>query len=288
MRGIDIVIKHLYSDLDELKSIILCRPVNYRFVELLNENQRFWDRVGYPPIREKALKQHQELLRVLEENNVKIYLVDPVKNSPYQVFTRDLGFSADGETIFLANFKYEIRSRERESFIHTVDTLDKKIISLPEEAVLEGGNVMIYDEKTLFLGISERTNSTALNFLKEHIPINIIPVQLPNNIIHLDVVLNFPNRNLAVVYKNAVQKNFYKYITKELGINTIDIDFLDMFTLATNFLQIKENLIITAEENKYINKTLIKEGVDIIEIPYSEMIKAGGSVRCSTFPLERR
>ena len=282
------MIKNLYSDLDELKSIILCKPVNYRFVELLNENQRFWDRVGYPPIKEKALKQHQELLRVLEENNVKIYLVDPIKNSPYQVFTRDLGFSADGETIFLANFKYEIRRRERGSFLHTVNTLNKKIVSLPDEAVLEGGNVMIYDEKTLFLGISERTNSAALNFLKDYIPINIIPVQLPSNIIHLDVVLNFPNRNLAVVYKKAIPKDFYNFITKEFGVSTIDVDFLDMFTLATNFLQIKENLIIAAEENKYINKILAKEGVDIIEISYGEMIKAGGSVRCSTFPLERR
>ncbi len=275
------------SDLDTLKSVILCKPVYFRFIKLINESMRFWSRMGYPPDKSEAIKEHETLASILKENSVEVYYVDPIEDCPYQVFTRDLGFTPDGFNIFMANPRYEIRRIELDAFTKLIVKLGKSMNYLPESALFEGGNVVIYDSENMFLGLSNRTNTQALIYLRSKLPINIIPVKLPSDIIHLDVVFNFPSREYVVLYRNAIPDDVVNYLLKNLHVNMIEVSYLDTFTLAPNFLPIRNGRIIAASENKEINKRLAREGIDVIEIPYREMIKAGGSIRCSTFPLER-
>lgn len=279
-------VSHIKDPFKKLKKVVLCKPINLRIEEPINEAMYFWTKMKYPPLVKDAIKQHENLTNILYENKVEPIFLKPLKSAPYQVFTRDLGFSPDGKNIILAQPKYKIRKEEVNELINKVKD-NKNIISLPKGCIFEGGNILVYSPDLIFLGISERTNIKTLNELKELLPSRIVPVQLPPEVIHLDVVMNFANPSLAVVYENAIPQKIIEMLKKKLGVNIVPVNYLQMFTLATNFLVIKENVIIAAQENHDVNKILISEGVDVIETAYREIIKLGGSIRCSTLPLER-
>ena len=54
-----------------------------------------------------------------------------------------------------------------------------------------------------------------------------------------------------------------------------------------NVLPIDSETIIAIAENTSVNVQLARLGFNVITLPYSEIIKTGGSVRCDTLPVER-
>ena len=54
-----------------------------------------------------------------------------------------------------------------------------------------------------------------------------------------------------------------------------------------NVLPIDSDTIVSIAENASVNVQLARLGFDVITLPYSEIIKTGGSVRCDTLPIER-
>ncbi len=52
-------------------------------------------------------------------------------------------------------------------------------------------------------------------------------------------------------------------------------------------LPIDPQTIITIQENAAVNEKLRQLGFEVVTVPYSEVIKTGGSVRCDTLPVYR-
>lgn len=44
---------------------------------------------------------------------------------------------------------------------------------------------------------------------------------------------------------------------------------------------------MSLKQNTFINEALRSEGMEVIEVDMTELLKAGGGVHCMTFPLER-
>jgi len=45
--------------------------------------------------------------------------------------------------------------------------------------------------------------------------------------------------------------------------------------------------VISIAENESVNNRLDELGYEVINLPFSEVIKSGGSVRCDTLPIQR-
>jgi len=57
--------------------------------------------------------------------------------------------------------------------------------------------------------------------------------------------------------------------------------------MATNVLAIEDGKVISASCNKECNKNMRIEGLEVIEIEMSELLKGGGGPRCMTLPVKR-
>ena len=58
--------------------------------------------------------------------------------------------------------------------------------------------------------------------------------------------------------------------------------------LGTNVLSIDPYTVVSQPTSTRINAEMRERGIEVIEVPYSEPPKTGGSFRCCTLPLHRR
>lgn len=105
-----------YCQSDELKSCILCYPVNFKIIDKSNE---YYNKINY----DLLYSQYNNFINALSKNNIKLYFIDINKNATQQVFTQDIGFVID-DLLFVSKMKEKERKIETESFMKFV----KKII----------------------------------------------------------------------------------------------------------------------------------------------------------------
>lgn len=248
--------------------------------KVINETQKRY--VNENINTEIACKQHQHLLQVLHQYNIRTYLLPTVSHLPEQVFTRDIGFAISNK-LFLAKMKYNIRKEERDLFGQWL--LQKRIHAVKMKHVIEGGDVIV-DGNKVFVGQSSRTSSEAVDELKQHLPnYHIYSLKFNPAYLHLDCVFQPISTDEALIYSPAFQsdeRNFLKSI-----YDTIDVTEKEQFTLGTNILSIGNKTIISLSINKEVNRQLEKRGYKIIPLDITEIIKSGGSFRCITLPILR-
>ena len=101
-----------YCQSDELKSCILCYPVNFKIIDKSNE---YYNKINY----DLLYSQYNNFINELSKNNIKLYFIDINKNATQQVFTQDIGFVID-DLLFVSKMKEKERKIETESFMKFV------------------------------------------------------------------------------------------------------------------------------------------------------------------------
>lgn len=255
----------------------------------------------------KEIDMHCEMegfATILMKHNVKVFRPDVLENYN-QIFSRDIGFVIEDKFI-ISNILPE-RSREIEALSFILDAIDnKKIINLPENCHLEGGDVIVHNEY-LFVGTysgrdysqiqTARTNINAIEYLKSLFPEKqIISFHLiksntdpEKNALHLDCCLQTVGKNKVVVCPEAFSnKNEYSWIIEHFGDNNIlEISLKEMSNMQCNFFSISEDIVVSEKGFSKVNQWLRSFDITVEEIDYKEISKQGGLLRCSTLPLER-
>lgn len=86
-----------------------------------------------------------------------------------------------------------------------------------EGVVLDGGDVIVADEKTLFVGVGQRSDVQAARLLAQKLGMDVIAVAMPprdqpngmsRQLLHLDSIFNFADRNIVVAVPYFLEKDF--------------------------------------------------------------------------------
>ena len=269
------------SEYDVLKRVILCQPQYMTIREVINETQEHFKKEGIHI--ERALEQHAEFVRILQENNVDVILLPYHKKYPEQVFTRDVGFTL-GQTIFVAKMATEIRSGEENILKQWLEDEEISYYNLIEERI-EGGDVVI-DQNTIFVGLSNRTDEKAVEQLQRLLNnFKVIPIPFKEKYLHLDCIFNIVSPEVALIYPNALTQKEIDFFAARYDL--IEVSKEEQFQLGTNVLSIGNKRILSLPVNINVNKQLRDRGFQVIEVDITEIIKSGGSFRCCTLPIIR-
>lgn len=259
---------------------------------------------GTYPIEEDMVKEMEAFAAVLKKYDVEVYRPEIIEDYN-QIFSRDISFVIE-DKIIIANILPD-REREIDAIEHVWSQVEKENrIRLPEECHVEGGDVMPWNDY-VFIGtytaedypdfITARTNKAAVEAIQELFPKKIIKsfelrksnTDPKENALHLDCCFQPIGKDKAIIHKNGfLIEEEYQWLVDFFGEeNVFEIDKEEMYNMNSNIFSISEDVIISEKNFTRLNTWLRKNGFTVKEVPYAEIAKQEGLLRCSTMPLVR-
>ena len=219
-------------------------------------------------------------------------------------FTRDIGFVIEDKFI-----KANILP-ERENEFQAIEYIIKQIpaasyVVPPTQVHIEGGDVMPWNDHILvgtYKGSdyqeykTARTNMAGVEFLKELFPnkivkeFDLVKSKDPrDNALHLDCCFQPVGTHQGIIYKGGFrQEADYEYLVELFGReNLFHIEREEMYQMFSNVFSIAPDVVVTERNFTRLNEWLQANGFTVERIPYAEISKQEGLLRCSTLPLLR-
>lgn len=260
---------------------------------------------GIYPTEEDIVHEMNEFEKVLKKHGVEVFRPHLIEDYN-QVFARDVAFVIEDKMIIsnIIQDRYDEQDAYRKIFARVGW---KKIINLPDTAHIEGGDVIVWDD-FIFIGTcfsedyrsfkTARTNEYAIEILKEYFPKKrIIDLELKKNdtdpyrgILHLDCTFNPVGKDKCIIYRDGfVDESDYRLLLDIFGEeNCFHVTEQEMFEMNPNIFSISPEIVVSDGLFTRMNSFLRDEwGMTVEEIPYREISKMGGLLRCSTMPLVR-
>ena len=261
-------------------------------------------KAGTYPVEKDMVKEMEAVAKVFEKYDVKVFRPELIQNYN-QIFARDIAFVID-DIFIKANILPE-RDEELEAIQYVIDQIDpNKVIRPPEEVHVEGGDVMLWNDH-IFVGtykgsdysnyITARTNMEGVAFIRDMFPNKIVKefdlvkskIEPRDNALHLDCCFQPVGKNKGIIYKSGFrEESDYVYLLKLFGKeNLFHITREEMYHMNSNVFSIADDVVISERNFTRLNTWLRKQGFTVEEVPYAEISKQEGLLRCSTMPLIR-
>lgn len=248
-------------------------------------------------------KDIESFYKILIKHNVDVLRPDNIKNCN-QVFARDLGFTISN--IFFQSNIVPNREEELIGVSGIINNLDAGVVKLPDYMHIEGGDVIIHNDK-LFIGtysgedyselITARTNQESISYLEKMIPskeIMSINIKKSNtdvfeNVLHLDCCFQPIGKRKAIICPDSfVNKSDVEYLIGYFGKKNTYLAYgQEAYMLISNLLVISPEVIVSDKRFNKINTWLEKNDFHVEKISYENVSKMSGLFRCSTLPLLR-
>lgn len=255
------------------------------------------------------------------------FLIDPIPNL---YFSRD-AFAAIGHGVTINKMATITRNRETlfAKYIFRHNPLYKDVpifYDRKEQAMIEGGDILILNEKTVAIGISQRTTPQAIEILSRKLLSEengfekILAIDIPKlrSFMHLDTVFTMVDRNKFTVHNNISHALRVFVITKggtdgvqimeeqdsleNILMEHLHLDKVELIKCGggsvidaareqwndgSNTLAVAPGVVVVYGRNHVTNEILRESGIETLVIPSSELSRGRGGPRCMSMPLVR-
>ncbi|CAI9429858.1 arginine deiminase [Candidatus Ornithobacterium hominis] len=303
------MILNIKNETSRLKAVVLGNPYSMGQKPELKETfdaKSFYSVLNDDyPTQQAVIEEMKVFENVLKKHGVQVFRPYEIENYN-QIYARDIAFVID-EKLIIANL-IEDRKKELEAFEQIFNSVsENKIIRVAEDEHIEGGDVILWNE-FMFVGTykkpdyphykTARTNAKAIQMLKTKFPDKwVIDMELHKNdsdpyagVLHLDCCFQPVGKDKAIIYKDAfINPRNYETLIDLFGRkNIFEITKDEFFYMTPNIFSIAPDVVVSEENFTRLNRHMRDEwGIQVEEIPYQNISKMGGLLRCSTMPLIR-
>ena len=296
------------NETDRLKAVILGTAVSNGATPTLEEaydpKSAEHIKAGTYPIEKDMVAEMDAFAAVLQKYGVQVYRPEIIRDCN-QIFTRDIGFVID-DVFIKANILPDRRA-EFQAIEYIVKQMNPdKVVTPPKEVHIEGGDVMPWNEH-IFIGtykgddykeqVTARTNMAGVAFIQKLFPHKKVKefdlvkskTEARDNALHLDCCFQPVGKDKAIIYKGGFRSEAdYQYLVDIFGAeNLFHIEREEMYEMNSNIFSISPDVVVSEKHFTRLNAWLRAKGFTVEEIPYSEISKQEGLLRCSTLPLLR-
>jgi N-dimethylarginine dimethylaminohydrolase len=255
-----------------------------------------WLNYSAPPDFSRALEEYDRFIEIIGSSGAKIvYLPQRGEVNLDSIYTRDASvLSADG--VILCSMGKPARACEpaaQEQQLRTHNLTIRGSIAAP--GLLEGGDLVWLDERTVMVGEGRRTNSEGIRQLKTLLgdPFDeVIVVPLPeysgqHDVMHLMSLISPLDKDLAVVYLRLLPDSCRQCLL-DRGYRLIDVSDEEFETMGTNVLALGARDCVMLDGNPRTRAALERAGARVQVYQGVEIsLKGGGGPTCLTRPLAR-
>ncbi len=214
-----------------------------------------------------ALEQWHEYCNILRDFT-DVIEVEPMPDQPDSIFVEDTVFIYDN--LAVRTRLHEERRGEQESVISVLEDRGFEIVDLPEDAKLEGGDVLKFGNH-VWVGMSTRTNRAGIDGLAEvletlDVGVTAAPVE---HALHLKSCLTaLPDGSFISHEDYSPPAEFFpglRFVPELLG---------------TQVVHLGGHTILMSESAPRTAELLRGEGFVVITTPLTEIEKMEGSATC--------
>jgi N-dimethylarginine dimethylaminohydrolase len=259
---------------------------------------------GTYPLESDMIIEMEAFNKVLQKYQVTVFRPELIENYN-QIFTRDIGFVIDD--VFIKSNILPDRSHELDAIQYVIDKINPvKVVRPPVEVHIEGGDVMLWKDY-VFIGtykgsdykdyITARTNWQGVEYIKQLFPNKIVKsfdlvkskIEARDNALHLDCCFQPVGNDKGIIYKSGFREEAdYLFLVTLFGKeNLFHITREEMYNMNSNVFSIAPNIVVSERNFTRLNNWLRANDFIVEEIPYAEIAKQEGLLRCSTLPLIR-
>ena len=294
--------------------LIMIEPMHFGFNTETAEDNHYQikdDLISKIEIKQKAIKEFNELVKKIKEENISVRVFGDEKNiiTTDSVFPNNwISLHKDGKLILYPMFSKNRRKERQNSFIKSYlnkNYLINETIDLTDwekkEKFLEGTGSMIFDRinKICFAAISNRTSSVVLKELCDILHYDLFTFkanQTYNNnrvpIYHTNVMMSLGEKFVVVCLESIddiSEKSKIISLLKKLKKEIIEINEKQVENFAGNLLQVENKkrekfIVMSSKAYNCFSKNQIEKLNKHGKIIYSnlDVIEkiGGGSARC--------
>lgn len=217
-----------------------------------------------------AVRQHQSYIEQLRKLGLHVAVAPALASCPDCVFVEDAAIVFD-ELSILTRIGNETRRAEHDGVVDYLPK-DRPLHRIDTPGTIDGGDVVRVD-KTLYVGISRRTNTAATEQLRQLLfPHGYTVLDVPiAGCLHLKTGCSYLGGNTLLINGDWIPRSAFP-----------EFDFIEIpreEPFAANVLKIGNTLVCASSAPK-TNQLLRSNGFDIAEIDISEYQKAEAGVTC--------
>jgi N-dimethylarginine dimethylaminohydrolase len=240
-----------------------------------------------------AAAEHELLCGLLEEAGAEVVISRHDPGNPDAIYVYDpVLVGADGAVLLRPG--KEGRRTEPGALAPVLESAGVPVAAeIEAPAMVEGGDTVWLDDRTLLVGLGYRTNEAALAALRAAFDgVEVVAFDLPHwngagEVMHLMSFLSPLDRDLALVYARLAPVRLIELLA-ERGIAMVEVPDEEFESQGPNVLALGPRRALALDGNPETRKRMEAAGVDVVVYRGDEISRKGdGGPTCLTRPLLR-
>jgi N-dimethylarginine dimethylaminohydrolase len=257
-----------------------------------------WQQLNFTaaPDFTEAVSQYDRFTELLAASGASLHYLPPSTHAGLDsIYVRDASVVCD-RGIILCSMGKALRRAEPSAQEAALSTMGYAIAGrITPPGLLEGGDVVWLDRRTLAVGRGYRTNDEGIAQLRlllgdsidELIVVPLPHWRGPGDVFHLMSMISPVDRDLAVVYSPLMPVTFRETLCGR-GITLVEVPDDEFDTMGANVLAIGPRRCIMVAGNPMTRARLEQAGAQVAEYEGLDIsLKGGGGPTCLTRPLLR-
>ena len=257
---------------------LMCRPDHFAVAYAINP----WMDVARGADRDLAVRQWETLRQTYLDLGHDVELIEPEPGLPDMVFAANGGLVVEGHALG-ARFTHAERRGEGPAYLRRLESLGLKSVTEPVHVNEGEGDFLVVGDLVL-AGTGFRTDPGAHTEVQELFGVPVISLQLVDpRFYHLDTALAVLGDRDVAYYPEAFSPGS-RAVLQRLFPDAILATEADAVVLGLNAVSDGRNVVLPSAAVD-LAAQLPERGWNPVGVDMSELLKAGGSVKCCTLEI---